>query len=146
MCEECVPPIPGTRLIGCSIFGDALGCVKAAVSNDIQEITSLGGCLMWNNAAVCGGRVRLDFFVRVCLDMWRSLERESTIMFSVTFMCCEYRDVLLLTRVQTSQQDTSLCDYALTRSNDALCIQTSVLELYVNAKMCEPCPSCRIVM
>ena len=54
MCEECVPPIPGTRLIGCSIFGDALGCVKAAVSNDIQEITSLGGCLMWNNAAVCG--------------------------------------------------------------------------------------------
>ena len=67
-------------------------------------------------------------------------------MFSVTLMCCEYRDVLLLTRVQTSQQDTSLCDYALTRSNDALCIQPSVLELYVNAKMCEPCPSCRIFM
>ena len=146
MCEEFSPPIPVARLLGCSGFGYAVGCVEDEASDDIQEIISLGGCLMWNNAAVCGGRVRLDFFVRVCLDMWRSLERESTIMFSVTLMCCEYRDVLLLTRVQTSQQDTSLCDYALTRSNDALCIQPSVLELYVNAKMCEPCPSCRIFM
>ena len=61
MCEECVPPIPFFRLLGRSGFGDAVGCVEAAASNDIQEITFLGGCLMWNDAAVCGDRIRLNF-------------------------------------------------------------------------------------
>ena len=63
---------------------------------------SLGGCLMWNDAAVYGGRVQLEFFVRVWLDMWISLYRESTMMFSITLMCCEYRDISLLTMVQPS--------------------------------------------
>ena len=44
-------------LIGRRGFGDAVGCVEAAASDDIQEIMSLGGCLMWNNIAVFGGRV-----------------------------------------------------------------------------------------
>ena len=59
--EECAPPIPVARLLGRSGFGNAVGSAEAAASNDIQEITFMGGCLMWKNAAVCGGRIRLIF-------------------------------------------------------------------------------------
>ena len=69
MCEEFSPPIPVSRLLGRSGFGNAVVCVEDDASNNIQEIMSLEGCLMWNHAAVYGGRVRLDFFVRVWLDM-----------------------------------------------------------------------------
>ena len=67
-------------------------------------------------------------------------------MFSVTLMCCEYMDVSLLIRFQPSQRDMELSDPVFTGSKYALCIQPSVLELSVNAKMCEPCHSCRMVM
>ena len=67
-------------------------------------------------------------------------------MFFVSLMYCEHRDVSLMTRVQPSQRDTASCDSTFTGSKYALCIQPSVLELYVNAKMCETCISCRIVM
>ena len=122
MFEECATPIPVSRLLGCSGFGDAVGCVEAEYSNDIQEIMFLGGCLMWNNADVYGDRIRLKFFVSVWSDMWKSREREYAMMFSVTLMCCEYRDASLLTRVHTSQRATESCDYAFTGSNNALCI------------------------
>ena len=89
MFEECAPPIPVSRLLGRSGFGDAVGSVEAAVSNDIQEIILLGGCLMWDNAAVCCGRIWLKCFVSVWSDLWKSLERES----AMPLMCCEYRDV-----------------------------------------------------
>ena len=46
MFEECAPAIPVARLLGKSGFGDAAGCVEADDSDDIQEITFLGGCLM----------------------------------------------------------------------------------------------------
>ena len=52
MFEKCAIPIPVARLIGRSGFGDADGSVKTAASDDIQEKTFLGGCLMWNNASV----------------------------------------------------------------------------------------------
>ena len=61
-------------------------------------------------------------------------------------MCCEDKGVLLLTRVQLILKDMSSCDSAFTGSKYALCIQPSVLELPVKAKMCESCPSCRMVM
>ena len=61
-------------------------------------------------------------------------------MFSVPLMCCEYRDILLLTSVHLSQRATSSWDSTFTGSNDDLCIQPSALELSVNAKMCDPCP------
>ena len=67
-------------------------------------------------------------------------------MFSIPLLCCEYRDVLLLTRVHPSQRYAASCDSAFTGSKDSLCIQPSVLELSVNAKICEPCPSCMMVM
>ena len=67
-------------------------------------------------------------------------------MFSVTLICCDYRDVSLLTSVHPSQRATASCDSAFTGSKDALCIQPSVLELSVNAKMCDPCPICKMVM
>ena len=38
------------------------------------------------------------------------------------------------------------CDSAFTGSKDVLCIQPSVLEIFLNAKICEPYPSCWIVM
>ena len=65
MCEECAPPTPVSRLIGRSGFDDAVGCIEATASDGIQEIMSLGGCLVWNDVAVCGGRVQLIFFVSV---------------------------------------------------------------------------------
>ena len=114
MGEEFSPLLPVVRLLGSSGFGDAVGCVKDAAIDDIQEITSLGSYLMWNDAAVYGGRVRLKYFMRFWLDIWKSLKRDSTMIFSVTLICCEYRDVSLLTRVQPSQQDTSLCDSTFT--------------------------------
>ena len=61
-------------------------------------------------------------------------------------MCCEFRDALLLTRVQPIQRATELCDSTFTRSKDALYIQMSALELSVNTKMFEPFPSYKIVM
>ena len=67
-------------------------------------------------------------------------------IFSIPLMCCEYRDVSLLTRVHPIQRDTEFCDSESNGSNDALCIQPSALEMSVNAKMCDTCPSCRMVM
>ena len=57
MFEEYSPPFPVARLLGRSGFGDAVGSVEADASDDIQEITLLGSCLMWNNAAVCCGKI-----------------------------------------------------------------------------------------
>ena len=101
---------------------------------------------MWNNESVCGGRIRLNFFVSLWYDMWKYRRRESAMIFSVTFICCEYMDVSLLMRVHPIHQAMSSCDYAFTGSKEALCIQPSALEMSKNAKMCEPCPSCRMVM
>ena len=88
----------------------------------------------------------VDFFVRVWSDMQTSLERESAMMFYDTLMCCEYRDVSLLTRVQPSQRAMASCDYSLTGSKYAFRIQPSAMDLSMNDKICEPCTSCRIVM
>ena len=49
-------------------------------------------------------------------------------------------------RVQPSQRDIASFESAFNVSKDYVCIQPSALELSMNAKMCEPCPSCRIVM
>ena len=75
-------------MLGFSGFGNAIGSVEAAARDDIQKITFLGGCLMWNDAAVCGGRIRLKMFVSVWSDLWKSCDRESEMMFSVPLMCC----------------------------------------------------------
>ena len=112
MFEEFAPPIPVARLLCHSGFGDSDVSVKAAASNDIQEITFLGGCLMWNDAAVCGGSICLNFCVRIWYDLWKTRERESAMMFSVPLMCSEYRDVSLLTSVHTIQRATASWDYA----------------------------------
>ena len=81
MFEEYPPPFPVARLLGRSGFGDAVGSVKAAASYDIQEIMILGSSLMWYDAAVCCGNIWLKMFVRVWSDLWKSLERESAMMF-----------------------------------------------------------------
>ena len=67
-------------------------------------------------------------------------------MFPVPLICCDYRDVQLLMRVHPIQRDTSLCDSAFIVSKDALYIYPSALEMSVNSKMWDPCPSCRMVM
>ena len=64
MCEECAPYLPVAILIGCSGFGDSVGHVEDAESDNIQEIIFLGSILMWNDAAVCSGRMELNVFVR----------------------------------------------------------------------------------
>ena len=107
MFEEYSPPFPVAILIGRSGFGDAVGSVEAAASDDIQEMMFLGSCLMWNNAAVCCGKIWSKIFVRVLSDLWKSLERESAMIFSVSLMCCEYRDFLLLTSVHSNHHATA---------------------------------------
>ena len=82
----------------------------------------------------------------VWYDILKSRERESAMMFSVSLMCCEYRDFSLLKRVNPIQRATALRDYVFTGSKDVLFIQTSALELSVNAKMCDPFPIFRMVM
>ena len=82
-------------------------------------------------------------FCRKCLlesglTYGNPLRRESAMMFSVPLMCCEYRDVSLLTSIHPSHRATASWDSAFTGSKDALCIQPSALELSVNARMCEP--------
>ena len=114
-------------MIGCSCFGDDIGSVETAASNYIQEIMLLGGCLMWNDAAVCGGRIWLKKIVSVWSDLWKSRERESSMMFYVPLLCFEYRYILLLTSVHPSQRATASCDYAFAILKDALCIQPSAL-------------------
>ena len=109
-------------MIGCSGFGDAIGSVEADASDDIHEITFLGGCLMWKDAAVCGGRIWLKHFVSVWYELWKSLERESALMFSSTLICCEYMNVLLLTSVHPNQRTTASWDSEFTGSKYALCI------------------------
>ena len=69
MLEECAPPIPVARLLGHSGFGNSVGSVEAASSDDIQEIMFLGGYLMWNYAVVCCGRILLKTFVSVWSDL-----------------------------------------------------------------------------
>ena len=120
MFEECAPPTPVARLLGCSGFGIDVDYAEAADSDDIQEITFLGGCLMWNDASVCGGSIRLKIFMSVWSDMWKFREREYAMIFSIPLMCCEYRDVLLLTRVHPIQRDTESCNYMFTGSKDSL--------------------------
>ena len=76
VCEMFSPSVSVTRLLGRSKIGDAVGCVQAAASEDTQEITYLGGCLMWNYSAVCGCRVRLKIFwgsVLVCGNTLRGI-------------------------------------------------------------------------
>ena len=138
MLEECAPHISFSRLLGRSGFGDAVGIVKAIARDDTQEITFLGSCLMWNDAAFCCDKIWLKMFVRVWSYLWKSLERESTMMFSVPLMCCEYRDVSLLTSVHPSHRVTALWDSEFTGSKYALCIYPSEIELSVNNRMCEP--------
>ena len=49
-------------MLGCSGFGDDFLIIEASSSNDIQNITFLGGCFVQNDAAVCGGRIWFIFF------------------------------------------------------------------------------------
>ena len=67
-------------------------------------------------------------------------------MFSVPLMCCEYRDISLLTSVHPSQRATTSCDSAFTGSKEALCIQPSALELSMNDNMYDPYTIFRMVM
>ena len=67
-------------------------------------------------------------------------------IFSIPLMCCEYRDVSLLMSVYSSQRANTSWGSAFTGSKYALCIHPSALGLSVNAKMCEPCPICSMVM
>ena len=136
VCEKCASSIPVAIMLGCSVIDDYVGCFKVATSDYSQEIKSLGGCLMWNDAFVCGGMVWFIFFVRIWSDMWKSLKRNSEMIFSVPLMWCKYMDVLLLTRVQPRQRDMELCASAFTGSKYAFCIHHSELELYVNTRMC----------
>ena len=100
VCEECAPHFPFSRLPGCSGFGDYLGRVEEYTSGNIQEIISLGGSLMRNDSAICGGRMELIFFVRDWSGMLKYLESKSAMILSIPLVCWDYRDTLLTISVQ----------------------------------------------
>ena len=71
--EECVPSFPFSRLFGCSVFGNSLGCVDDADGANIQEILSMGGSLMWNDSTVWGGRMELKCLRGTDVKYWSPL-------------------------------------------------------------------------
>ena len=64
VCKERAPYLPFDRLIGLSVFGGSFVHVEDSDSDNIQEIISLGRNLVWNDSAVCGGRIGLKILVR----------------------------------------------------------------------------------
>ena len=87
MNEECAPYLPISGLLGHSGFDYYLGRVEDEASENIQEIIYLGEILMWNDAAVYGGRMDLKMYVRDWYEMLKALESESDMIFLVTLMC-----------------------------------------------------------
>ena len=87
-------------MLGRSGFGDAVGSVEAAASDDIQEITFLGSCLMWNDAAVCCGKIWLKMFVRVCVGLTRCVLDDFYFWYCVegVFICHEGTDAFAVRR------------------------------------------------
>ena len=85
--KECAPSVPVSRLIGHSVFGYCFGSVNDATCDNIHEEISLGRSLMCNDAAVFGGRMDLNMFVRDLSEWWKSFEIDSEIIFLVPFMC-----------------------------------------------------------
>ena len=51
-------------MLGYSGIGDSFGFVKDSASENIQEITFLGGGLSCNDSAVCGGIMGLEILMR----------------------------------------------------------------------------------
>ena len=74
-------------LIGRCGFVNSFDRVEDSGSDNIQEIIFLGRGLMWNNAAVCGGRIDLKILVRDSYYMWKSLQSKSGMMFADPLMC-----------------------------------------------------------
>ena len=75
MFEECAPPIPVARMLDRGRFDDAVGCVEAAASNDIKEITFLGSCLMYNDATLYDDTIRSS--VRLLYTLSDQKKRET---------------------------------------------------------------------
>ena len=146
MYEECEPSSPVDRLLGHSGFGDSFGSVYDAASDNIQEVIYLVNGLMWNDATVCGERIYLKIVVRGLYERWKYLESESMMMSSVTLMCWEYMDTLLLTRIHHNHRvNVSWVSY-LTGSNYVLCTHPRELGLSIKDRMCYPCTSCCMVI
>ena len=92
VCEKYAPSLPVTRLLGRSGFENSVGCVEADASDNTKEITSLGGCLMQNNAAVFGGRVWLNMFWGSSLICGNTL-RGSPQWCLISLWCVESIDI-----------------------------------------------------
>ena len=78
----------------------------------------MGNGSMWNGTAVYCVRIDFQIFVRDFFERWKSLESEFVMMFSVTLVCWDYRDPLLLTKVHTNHQETVSWGYSSTGSNE----------------------------
>ena len=85
-------------------------------------------------------------FVRNVYESWNYLKSESVMMLSVTLICWAYRYILYLIMVHPIHQATVLWMSYLTGSNEALCIHPHALELFIKAKIRDPCSSCWMVM
>ena len=90
---------------------------------------------MWNGAAVCVGIMGLKMFARDLSEKWKSLERKSAMIFSVTLMYSEYMETSLLMRVHPKHQDNVSWRYSLTGHNEDLCIHTKSLKRSANSRL-----------
>ena len=64
VCDECAPYVPVSRMLGRTVFVYPFGIVEDAAGKNIQDIVVLGGGVVWNDAAVFGGRMELKILVR----------------------------------------------------------------------------------
>ena len=92
MCEESEQSLPVARLLGSSGFGDSFCGIDNAASDNINEVISLGIILMYNNAAICGGRIDMQSVVRYLSELWKYPDNESAMIVLVNLICWEYRD------------------------------------------------------
>ena len=90
--------------------------------------------------------MELEIFVRDWSEILKSLDSESTMMFSVNLMCWEYRDASLLTIFQPKHCVTVSWPSSFTGLKNYLYIHLRALEISVKSRTWDTCPSCWIAM
>ena len=89
VCKECSPSVSVARMICGSGFDDYFSYVKYDSSNNIQEIISLVSILIFNDAAICGGRMGSKVLVRDLSEMWKYTKSKYAMMFAYLFYVLE---------------------------------------------------------
>ena len=82
--------------------------------------------LIFNDAAIFGGRMNLKMVVRDSSEQLNSLKSKPAMMFLVPLIFWEYMDTSLLKMIHTRNQENVPWGFYLTGSDEALRIHPSV--------------------